>query len=180
MSAHHMSSTQAMRFATCDGSPPADFDPTLIDRSDQKLEQCNDPFKVCGAVPITVEVVALPAATSSPRSSQGTRFSLGGFRVSRLYPLVSGRARPRSLSPLCGRFDPNAARHRVLRRPGLGPTECAAAGALDVGARDPCRPQRLSISAILHVVGRALLFSEKLKKRCVFGARGGLSLTASG
>jgi hypothetical protein len=139
------------------GALPPIFDPTGIDRSDQKLEQCNDPFKVCGAVPITVEVVALPAATSSPRSSQGTRFSLGGFRVSRLYPLVSGRARPRSLSPLCGRFDPNAARHRVLRRPGLGPTECAAAGALDVGARDPCRPQCLSISAILHVVGRALL-----------------------
>jgi hypothetical protein len=140
------------------GALPPIFDPTGIDRSDQKLEQCNDPFKVCGAVPITVEVVALSAATSPhaklprhPGSPLGAFAFLGSIPSSRV-----ARGCVRFLH-WCGRFGPNAARHRVLRRPGLGPTECAAAGALDVGARDPCRPQCLSISAILHVVGRALL-----------------------
>jgi hypothetical protein len=80
---------------------------------------------------------------------------------------------PRSLLS----YGPLASRHSfgdipMARRPATAPSSEAS------GAE---RLNRICIrkALILHVFSRALVFSVKLEGRCVFGARGGLSLTAS-
>jgi hypothetical protein len=112
---------------TCDGGPSADFDPTRIHRLDLKLEPGNDPFKVCGGVPIIVEVVA----------------PLGGYLSSREAPELSTSgsgasavSSARLLMPIC-RVTSALGTVRAYAADSTHKLSAVGGGQLQAGSRSP-------------------------------------------